>query len=161
MHPQAYEFVRRCVRSITPRRRVCELGSCDVNGSPRALFPGAEYVGVDERPGPGVDVVCDAAAFDCHGAFDCVVCTEVLEHAPRARDICANAWELLGPGGVFVVTAATDPRAPHGVDGAAVGEEFYRNVDPADLRRWLRPFAFVLVDDRENEGDVYALAVKL
>ena len=36
---------------------VLECGSYNVNGSVRGLFAAREYVGLDWRPGPGVDVV--------------------------------------------------------------------------------------------------------
>ncbi len=164
MHVEAYRYVQRVVRSLSaPPRRVVELGSYNLNGSVRDLFPGAAYVGVDQRPGPGVDIVADAAEWGEDSRFDCVVCTEVLEHTPTGIEICSNALWLLAPGGVFIVTAAAPPRPPHsGVDGQPrlLPGEFYRNVSKADLQFWLYPFAFVLVDDGENPGDVYATAFK-
>ncbi len=163
MHTQAYRYVRRMVRSLyAPPRRVCELGSFDVNGSVRDLFPGAEYVGVDSRPGPGVDIAADAADWPGNGRpFDCVVCTEVLEHTPRAEEIVRNAFRLLDPGGVLIVTAAAPGREPHDIDGGEIGGEWYANVDPGELRHLLHTqAAFALVDAGENPGDVYAIAFK-
>ena len=50
----------RCGRS-TSEAFVCdsvlECGSYNVNGSVRDLFAVREYIGLDWRPGPGVDVV--------------------------------------------------------------------------------------------------------
>jgi len=67
-------------------KRVIELGSYDVNGSLRtyvkSLNP-SEYIGVDIKKGPGVDIVCDAENIvDKFGneAFDVVISTELLEH---------------------------------------------------------------------------------
>lgn len=60
-----------------------ELGSYDVNGSLRPHFSG-RYVGVDIRPGPGVDVVASAAGVPLRErSFGCCVCTEMLEHDAR------------------------------------------------------------------------------
>jgi hypothetical protein len=163
MHPGAHHFVSYVARCLPARRRVCELGSRDVNGSVRGLFPGAEYVGVDIAPGPGVDVTGDAASWkpEPPHPFDTVISTETLEHTPDAERICLNAHELLVDGGVLILTAASVGRAPHSaIDGGPLRHaEFYRNVSPFLLRKWLHPFTLVLVDTG-NETDVYALAVK-
>jgi SAM-dependent methyltransferase len=163
MHPGAYNFVAYMARCLPPRRRVCELGSRDINGSVRGLFPGAEYVGLDIAPGPGVDVIADAATWkpEPPNPFDTVVSTETLEHTPDAERICRNAHELLVPGGVFIVTAASDGRPAHSaVDGCQLREgEFYRNITPTVMRQWLEMFCLVMIDTG-NAMDVYALAVK-
>ena len=52
MHDTAYAFVRRTLAMLPQRKRVCEFGSYNVNGSARPLFVGCEkYVGIDTRPG--------------------------------------------------------------------------------------------------------------
>jgi len=171
VHEGAYRFVANTVMQLGPRKRVVELGSRVVRGSwpwaspVRPLFPAAEYVGIDALPGEGVDIVADAASWrpDPAVAFDTAVCTETLEHSADAERICANARELLGDGGVFLVTAAGLGRAPHSsFDGGSLRPgEFYRNVSEETLRRWLGPFGFCLVDGFSHPGDVYAIAVKL
>jgi SAM-dependent methyltransferase len=160
MHAGARHFVAYAARCITPRRRVLEIGSRDVNGSVRDLFPGAYYLGIDAAPGHGVDVVADGADFDPGETFDAVVSTEVLEHTPRGAEIVANACRSLSPGGVLILTAATDPRPAHsGIDGGPLRPgEYYGNVPPERLRAWLAGWHFVLIDTG-NPGDVYALAV--
>ena len=166
MHAEAMSWLQTIRRALLGRRDVvCELGSRDVNGSPRELFTDAVvYVGVDMVEGPGVDVVADAAGWtpDPWLRFDLVVCTEVLEHAFGAPDICANAHRLLRPGGVFVITAAGPKREPHsGIDGGPLREkEFYGNVRVEELRGWLGLFAAVLIDQSGDGRDVYALAIK-
>lgn len=164
MHEQAYAFVARSVAG-RPAGRVLEIGSHDVNGSVRPLFPSAErYHGIDLSPGPGVDEVADAADWEPDGTYDVVVSTEVLEHAPRWRDVLGTAWRALGPGGRLVVTCATDPRPPHSaVDGWALRPgEWYANVPPAEVRvlvaGWgASPWAVEVALDR---GDLYLRADK-
>jgi SAM-dependent methyltransferase len=181
MHEGAYRFIAETVARLEPRRSVIELGSRCVAGwwpysePVRPLFADAlEYIGVDVVPGPNVDVVANAAAWQCPDAraVDTVVCTETLEHTPEAEQICRNAWRLLSPGGVFLVTTAGEGRAPHsGFDGGVLRkmacprtglqvDEFYRNVSREELRGWLEPFGFWLIDTA-TPGDIYALAVKL
>jgi hypothetical protein len=156
---------------LDPRDSVIELGSRTVagpwpySGPVRHLFPGAEYVGVDIVAGPNVDVVGNAATWQPNPLrpVDTVVCTETLEHTPQACEICSNAWQLLAPGGVFLVTAAGAGRAPHSaVDGGPLRDgEYYRNINRVQLRDWLAPFGFCLIDTFSTPGDIYALAVKV
>jgi SAM-dependent methyltransferase len=177
VHEGAYRFVARIASQIDLRESVIELGSRTVagdwpySGPVRPLFGDAKYLGVDIRPGPNVDMVADAATLDSLGMFDTVVCCETLEHTPDAKAICETAYRLLEPGGVFITTMAGEGRAPHSaVDGGPLREvvcerthtiidEFYRNVTRDDLRGWLSPFSFVLIDTG-TPTDIYALAVK-
>ncbi|HEY3499380.1 MAG TPA: methyltransferase domain-containing protein [Polyangiaceae bacterium] len=162
MHAEAYRFVETTLGRLPPRRAVIELGSLYVNGSVRPLFGACDYVGLDSQPGRGVDVVGDAASWRPEPArtFDTVVCTEVLEHTPSAEQICSNARELLEPNGVLILTAASIGRAPHSSDGGPLhAGEFYRNVSPILLEKWLRAFSSVVVDT-SVVSDVYALAIK-
>lgn len=162
MHASAFAFVARAIRDLPPRRAVCELGSRDVNGSCKQLFMGASrYVGVDIAPGDGVDVVADAATFRPDFEPDTVVCCEVLEHAQDADRIVQNALAMLAPGGIFVMTCATDPRDPHSAeDGAVLRDgEFYRNVDEQMFRYWCFPLVPDLELD-ERSGDLRAVVWK-
>jgi len=168
MHAAAYRFVAAMVLDHElnrPGLAVCELGSYDVNGSVRELFDRcASYTGVDTRPGPGVDVVADAGLFNADELYDVVVTTEVLEHCPHWQLILSNAYELLKPSGVLIVTAAGPERAPHGCDGGHVGGEHYGGIAPHALLDALRCFVegggAAVVQENESVGDVYALALK-
>ena len=51
---------------------VLECGSYNVNGSVRGLFAAREYVGLDWRPGPGVDVVSLVHEYKPGRQFDTV-----------------------------------------------------------------------------------------
>lgn len=167
MHDAAYRFVASAVRDLDldqPGRWVVELGSYDVNGSVRDCFPQcAAYVGVDIRPGPGVDVVCDAATYQPDRRVDVVVTTEMLEHCPWPQRVIANALRMLAPGGVLLVTAASPSRPPHGRDGGALAaDEHYGGIAPASLAAWLQPLVqaggWCQVHTDPQAGDVYALA---
>ncbi len=166
MHQEAFQFVQRYAAMLPGRHSVCELGSRDVNGSVRPLFASAAcYLGIDTAPGPGVDLVADAADGRPQDGqrFDTVVSTECLEHTSAADKVCQTAYEILDVGGVFLVTAAGVMRAPHsGVDGGRLrAGEWYANITAADLREWLKPFAVALVDDFSRTGDIYAFAVQV
>jgi SAM-dependent methyltransferase len=160
MHPQAYEFVKGALRDIDMAgKRILEFGSYNVNGSVRPLFAGcAEYVGVDTRPGPDVDIVADAATIDGLGEFDIVVCCEVLEHAPDPEAIIVSAKRSLKPDGLLILTAAGPGRPPHGVMGMAVGNEYYANVEPDALSKWLRDFETFWITGDDTAHDIYVVA---
>lgn len=160
MHPSVMAFLARHVAQHSPFDRVVELGSLDINGSARMLFPiGQPYIGVDRQAGPGVDLVSDIETIKASAPVDLVVCTEVLEHAPDQGAIVAKAWELLRPGGHLILTAATDPRAPHsGIDENPIRVyEHYRNVVPAEMHGYLRRFT-ICEEDLTVVGDYYVCA---
>ncbi len=102
------------------RKRVIEVGSYDVNGTVRptieALRP-MEYVGVDISPGPGVDLVIDAAQLldrFAPGSFDVVVSTEMVEHVRDWRTVFGNLKLLCAAGGLVVVTTRSPGFPYHG-----------------------------------------------
>lgn len=163
MHAEAMRWVADHVAG-NEFGRVIELGSRDVNGSVRDLFPVAEFVGVDIEPGDGVDVVCDAADYVTDVPADCVVSTEMLEHSPRARETVLAAFEMLAAGGMLVVTAAAPGRAPHSaVDGRNLRPgEFYQNVSSGELLEWLLEAGFerCVVDQQRAPADVRCVAYK-
>jgi SAM-dependent methyltransferase len=167
MSPEVRDFVRRATQADPPPRLVVELGSREVaGGGVRDLFGGAlGYTGVDLLPGPGVDVVADAAVWRPEAACDLVICCEVLEHSPDARAILRNAYGMLHPGGRLVVTCAGPDRAPHSAaDGGPLRDgEYYRNVAPDDLAAWLGAlpgFTFEAFEDHPGRGDLYAAGRK-
>jgi SAM-dependent methyltransferase len=166
MHPEALAFVKANLPKELDGLRVAEVGSYDVNGSPRGLFSAAKsYTGYDVRPGPGVDEVKDVSAWTAAPRFDVVVSTETLEHAPDPRALLEGMSRALKPGGSLILTAAAPERTPHAQDGTSKGPpagEPYQNIAPDDLRAWLRSAGLrvVTVEHHPRRGDVYALAKK-
>lgn len=163
MHAEAMEWVVRHT-PFDGRARVLELGSRDLNGGVRRLFPDAIYWGIDIEPGPGVDEVADARTWRAKRPFDLVVCCEVFEHVEDWPRIVETASAALLPGGRAILTMATDPRRPHSgrapVRELAPGE-FYANVNPAVLASALcRWFTDWTLDRIVDPGDLRAVAVK-
>ena len=164
MHVEAYEYIRRQLSGYSVAgANVLELGAYNVNGSVRSLLAGCGgYVGVDSRPGPGVDVATPGELFDGAGAFDLVISTETLEHAAQPRALIGAAWRALRPGGVLLLTAACCCREPHSCDGGPIvpPDEHYAGIEPDELRRWLGAWRGVRLEHHPARGDVYARAVK-
>lgn len=160
MHAAAHDYVARF--RTDDDVRVVEIGSRDINGTVRDLFPDADYIGVDVQDGQGVDVVADAATWRPKRKADIVVCCEVFEHTDAWRDIIWNtADNIVSDGGLIVVTAAGPGRAPHSaVDGGPLrDDEFYENIHPGDLALVLAEAGFDRVEVDEVRGDVRASGV--
>jgi SAM-dependent methyltransferase len=159
MHPEAWDWI---AKHIGTPESVIDLGGRDVNGHPRSLAPWAFWTVVDIEWGHGVDVVADAADWQPPEPVDLVICAEVLEHTPRAREIVANATTMLKPGGTLILTAAGPDRAPHSaIDGGPVhAGEWYCNVSADDLTAWLNLAPKIGPTDIEygrGREDVYAV----
>jgi SAM-dependent methyltransferase len=84
---------------------VLEVGSCNVNGSVRELFP-TPYTGIDIVQGPGVDIVVEDGSIPFEDeTFATVVSTEMLEHALDPVFAFMEMVRVLKPGGILLVTA--------------------------------------------------------
>jgi SAM-dependent methyltransferase len=89
---------------------IIDLGSLDVNGSPRESimrFSPAKYVGLDIRPGKSVDVVadaCDAEMIFGKESFDVAICASLLEHAKDWKSVVHSMKAILKSQGIAIVT---------------------------------------------------------
>jgi hypothetical protein len=163
VHKECWDYLTDALAEFHDQEiTVLDLGGRDANGWHRVceLFPRAEYVTLDIEPGPGVDIVADAADWTPDRWYDVVICTEVFEHTPRWREICVTANHAIGNGGLFVATAAIDPRAPHSaIDGEALRPgEFYANVVPEEVRSCLDALDLEVEIATHPRGDVYVEA---
>lgn len=132
MHGPVRAFVENAVAGKT-FGRVYDIGGRNVNGTVRDLFPTAEYTVIDLLPGPNVDVVADGVSWQPDDRADCVLCLEVLDHCKAWRELLEHIVTLLTDDGWLIVTCATNPRPPHGVDGQGVGDEYYANIEPGEI----------------------------
>jgi len=81
-----------------------EVGSFNVNGSVRPFFKGS-YVGIDMRPGPGVDQVLNAHDLGMvSNRFLCIVCCEMLEHDTEPWTSICEMAKVAGDGCILLVT---------------------------------------------------------
>lgn len=147
--------------------RVLEVGSYDVNGSPRSVFQSdsTEYIGVDMRAGNGVDVVHDAEKLLelwPVESFDTIICCECLEHTIHPWLIVDSMRSLLKPGGYLYVSTPTYgfPLHRFPVDCYRFGEDAYRLwlfddmkvLRLAEVRDEINQPALVAVGQRRKGG---------
>lgn len=96
------EFVEKYdVRGVT----VVDMGSFDVNGTYRDLFPGGQYIGVDIVEGRNVDIVVGSKEWDELENVDVVISGQTLEHVADIPGFMAGIYRILKPGGLFCVIA--------------------------------------------------------
>lgn len=89
---------------------ILEIGSYHVEGQEslcnvRSYFPGKPYLGVDVRPGPGVDCIASVEALPQPDAsFGTVIAMSTFEHVPRFWRGFEEVHRVLRPDGVFLVS---------------------------------------------------------
>lgn len=166
MHPEVLAFIGRVVGPRdTTNDRVLEIGSFNINGTPRPFFAAAQrYVGIDRRDGRDVDIVSEAKDYQPDEEFTVVVSCETLEHADDPADIIDCAWRSLAPGGLLVLTAAGPGRKQHDQDGNPSTSDPYTVIDKHLLNRLLANWDQVTIEYGQShgrlQGDIYALATK-
>lgn len=111
MHPSVIEFLKKNVGNVEIEGlEVLEVGSQDVNGSPREVIgpmKPARYLGIDFEQARGVDLVLnvrDLVQYFGADRFDVVLSTEMLEHAQDWRMAVSQMKTVLKPGGLLVIT---------------------------------------------------------
>jgi hypothetical protein len=115
-------------------KRVLELGSLNINGSPREFFTDCDYIGIDRVNGKGVDVVIEAHKYKTDKKFDVIITTEMLEHDKYADLSIENAKSLLKKGGVIIGTAANIHRKIH--FERCGKDRFYKNISREQVKKW-------------------------
>lgn len=119
MHNTQRHAIRAFRRTLPMTGAVLDIGSRDLNGTPRDLFEGWRYVGVDIEEGPGVDRVVpdESTRWAMDERFDAVLCCSVLEHVRRPWLLARIAGEQLKPGGRLLFTAPQSwPTHHHPID---------------------------------------------
>ncbi len=90
--------------------RVLELGSLDINGSPRPWFHNCDYVGVDQKNGPSVDVVCKMVDTNFKERFDVIISLNCFMYDLDWKNSLKHNLQWLKQGGLFFVSFGDVPR---------------------------------------------------
>jgi SAM-dependent methyltransferase len=111
MNPFLRGLVRAVAESFDLPEPILEIGSYLVEGQKevadlRPLFPNREYVGLDNRPGPGVDVVADVTNLPyLDQSIGTVVAVSTFEHVPCFWKGFEEVARVLRPGGAFLIAS--------------------------------------------------------
>jgi SAM-dependent methyltransferase len=141
---------------------VLEVGSFQVPGEEayaqlRPLFPGRDYVGLDVRPGPGVDVVGDVERLpQADASVGTVIAMSTFEHVPRFWRGFDEVYRVLRPDGALLVSCPFNVRIHnHPSD--------YWRFTPEALEVLLEPYPHKLTGwhgPAERPENVWALAFR-
>ncbi len=102
--------------------RVIEFGSYNVNGSVKDFFDEPlEYVGVDWREGPCVDLVKFAHEVVYDHKFDVVISASMLEHDPHWEKSLLNMLEGLSDDGILLLSWGAARNREHELHTACDG----------------------------------------
>jgi len=134
MVPQILQVLGDTLRGHNvPVGKVLEVGSRDVNGTPRSIFQqhAETYLGIDLEAGAGCDQVLNAerlTEFFPYRHFDTVICTETLEHCVRPWLVVEEMKKVLKTGGHLWVSTPTFgfPLHRYPIDCYRFGEDAYR-----------------------------------
>ena len=96
------DFLEKCTMEL---KTVVDIGSLDMNGTYRPMFPNSKYIGVDIVPGKNVDVIMDSPEWDEIEDVDCVVCGQTLEHVADIPELMNSIFNILRPGGLLCMIA--------------------------------------------------------
>jgi hypothetical protein len=105
MNKCSFEIIKTIVSDLMCQTPTCEIGSCvyDKRYNLRTIFAG-EFVGIDMRDGPGVDMVYDIHDLSVIKQFKTAICTSMLEHDNNPLKTIASIKGLIGDEGIGIFT---------------------------------------------------------
>lgn len=159
MHPSCLAFlaeVKQAHPELFRSVRVVEFGSYDVNGTPRHLFADCEYVGVDWRAGPSVDVVSLFHEYVPSEPHDVAICVNTLEHDPYWAFSLPAMARSLKPGGALILNVDNQP--PHEKHTSPIAG-YCQAIEAAQLGPLLSGL-FEVVDVRLAGNDLQVLCLE-
>ena len=145
MHKEVKRFclsVKNTYPQFFQNSDVLDCGSLDINGNNRWLFDDCNYMGIDIVEGKNVDIVTKVHDFKMDFHFDCVICTEMLEHDEDFAASLNAMFNFLKPDGLLLITAAGYGRGEHGTheikpQDSPLTNNYYCNISVSMLLQGL------------------------
>ena len=120
MHTTAYNNAKKFFDNYikdAKGKRILDVGSYDVNGSLKPIFKEGEYIGLDQAPGPNVDVVSSSHKIEMEdNSFDIIVTSSCFEHDPMFWLTFLEMVRLVKPGG-YIYNCVPSQGHYHGFPG--------------------------------------------
>lgn len=152
--------------------RVLDIGSLDINGSmfdydycgagPKWIEQIACVVpiGLDIIEGRNVNLVANAHAMPLDdNSFDLVMCMSMLEHDTDPQATLNEAYRVLKPGKMLLLTTVDQTHGEHKHLGGG-DTETYNFITEEQFRLWIKRAGFKVVDVLHIESDLMACCVK-
>ncbi len=136
------------VETLQLKGKILEIGSRQEKNQRkianlRPFFHKSEYLGIDMRPGPGVDRVVDGGTLPFKDeSFDVVICLETMEHASRPGEVAAEIERVLSRDGVALVSSQ---------------QNFPIHMHPSDYFRYT-PFGLAILFSKLKQKLVVAIS---
>ncbi len=159
MHDNSINLMRYFIETFNVRKgTVVDIGSQDINGSYRSLFPDMEYIGVDISQGKNVDMIMDSPSWQKMKNVDFVISGQTFEHVEDIPKLLNSIFEALKPGGLLCIIAPSTG-IPHDYPG------WYRNFTRESMSEPIREAGFEIlscqVSNVEPWKDVCCIAKKV
>lgn len=137
-------------------KTVLEVGSkFEGGGSLRDVFlPELDYVGLDMRAGPGVDVVSKLEDWEPGRTFDFVISAGTLEHCEDWRGVVNKMKEFTAPNGILVLTTVSLPFQRHGYPSD------YWRFTGKHMEKIFSDMEILVLQHDEGDTDVFVIAKK-
>jgi SAM-dependent methyltransferase len=175
MHWGCFSFFECCQLSDLTENSVpsiLDIGSYDINGSLKYLFPNSDYTGIDLAEGPNVDVVASGDKYNTDKRYDITLSCECFEHNPQYLQTFQNMIDLTKANGLVIFTCATTGRPEHGTKNTSphsslasqgVSSDYYKNLvkedfDQFDLDAIFSSYSFYT---NTYSNDLYFIGRKL
>jgi len=109
MHQTAFRNAKTFVKKYIPSTKgldVLDVGSYDINGTLKPLFPDSNYIGMDMEDGPNVDLVSTAHSIPLDSnSQDVIVSSSCFEHDPMFWVSFLEMSRVLKPQGLMYINA--------------------------------------------------------
>jgi SAM-dependent methyltransferase len=155
-------LVRAVAETFTLPGPILEIGSFQVAGQEsvadlRTLFPGRSYLGLDVRPGRGVDLLASVEALPyADGSIGTILAVSTLEHVPRFWRAFDEMHRVLRPDGALLLAC------PFYFHLHAHPHDYWR-FSPEALEFLLTPYPSKIIGSHgppERPANVWSLAFR-
>ena len=111
MRHEGRKWIEKTVKGQEIQGPIIEMGAFRVPGQEtladlRPLFPGKQYIGCDQQPGPGVDRIENIEDINiADNTAGTILCIDTLEHVKNTFKACKEMFRILKYGGLIIISS--------------------------------------------------------